>query len=168
MARVGQHQRVPVLAAEQVVELRLEPAEPDVVEPDVAEQRRHQLAVRVVTAALVAEPDAIEVEGVSAQEARRLRLIFAREGAPAEAAAAPSVAISGFSFQPASLEVAAGTTVTWENEDGAPHTATSSDGTFDSGRLSTGYTFEWTFDTAGSFAYACAIHPSMTGTIVVS
>jgi plastocyanin len=103
----------------------------------------------------------------TSQEARRLRLVLKRP-AVAAAAAAPFVAISGFSFQPASLDVSAGSTVSWENQDGAPHTVTASDGAFDSGSLSSGGTFDFTFAEAGTYAYACAIHPSMTGSIVVS
>ena len=83
-------------------------------------------------------------------------------------AATPFVAISGFSFQPASLEIAAGATVTWENQDAAPHTVTAVDGSFDSGQLLSGASFDATFEQPGTFDYACAIHPSMTGTIVVS
>jgi plastocyanin len=110
--------------------------------------------------------DTILTDGATTQEARRLRLIFKREGAVAPPAR-PLVSITGFSFQPATLETDAGATVRWENQDGAAHTVTSSDGTFDSGRLSSGDSFEFTFGTAGTFAYACAIHPSMVGTVVV-
>ena len=63
------------------------------------------------------------------------------------------------------LTVKAGTTVTFMNEDGAPHTATG-DG-WDTGRLNRGDSKDVTFDTAGTFAYVCAIHPSMKGTITV-
>ena len=85
----------------------------------------------------------------------------------APAAGGDAVAIKDFAFAPASLTVAAGSTVTWTNEDGAAHTATADDGSFDSGSLATGATFSQTFDTAGSFPYKCAIHPNMTGTIEV-
>jgi plastocyanin len=47
------------------------------------------------------------------------------------------------------------------------HSATAGDGSFDSGVLSPGATFTRTFDEAGTFAYGCVIHPTMTGTIVV-
>jgi len=87
-------------------------------------------------------------------------------GADAQGAAA--VAIVDFAFQPASLEVTAGTTVTWTNSGAATHTVTADNGAFDSGRLAPGATFSQTFDTAGTFTYHCDIHPQMTGTIVVS
>ncbi|GMU41395.1 MAG: hypothetical protein AMXMBFR23_22610 [Chloroflexota bacterium] len=55
----------------------------------------------------------------------------------------------------------------WTNGDApTPHTATSADGLFDSGNL-TGTPFRHTFTAAGTFAYACRLHPSMTGTITV-
>ena len=79
-----------------------------------------------------------------------------------------AVSIVDFAFQPASLEVPVGTTVTWTNAGAAPHTVTADDGAFDSGELAPGASFSQTFDTAGSFAYHCEIHPNMTGTIVVT
>ena len=68
---------------------------------------------------------------------------------------------------PASLDIAVGTTVTWTNNDGAPHTVTADDGSFDSGNLDQGATFSFTFETAGTFSYICKIHPSMTAVITV-
>ena len=85
-----------------------------------------------------------------------------------EAQDSGAVSIVDFAFEPASLEVATGTTVTWTNNGQARHTATADDGTFDSGRLQSGETFSFTFNTPGTFAYHCEIHPEMTGTIVVT
>ena len=90
--------------------------------------------------------------------------------APSEAPAAgggDAVTIKNFAFGPASLSVAAGTTVTWTNDDTAAHTATADDGTFDSSSIAPGATFSQTFDTAGTFAYHCSIHPNMTAPIEV-
>jgi amicyanin len=77
-----------------------------------------------------------------------------------------------FAFSPASLTIKAGTTVTWKNTTAAPHTVTSDDGkSFDSGSANPiapqSGTFSFTFTTAGTFAYHCAIHPFMKATIVV-
>jgi plastocyanin len=83
-------------------------------------------------------------------------------------AQAQAVAIVDFAFDPATLEVPVGTTVTWTNQGAAPHTVTADDGTFDSGTLQPGGTFSMTFDTPGTFTYHCEIHPSMTATIVVT
>jgi plastocyanin len=80
-----------------------------------------------------------------------------------------AVTISGFAFSPASITVPVGTTVTWTNKDAAPHTITSDDGTtFDSGNLANGATYSFTFTKAGTFAYHCAIHSSMKGTVIVT
>lgn len=78
-----------------------------------------------------------------------------------------AIAIEGFAFGPAELTVPAGTTVTWTNNDGAPHTVTADDGSFGSENLATGDTFSFTFDTPGTYTYHCEIHPSMTATITV-
>lgn len=76
------------------------------------------------------------------------------------------VPIEGFAF-PAVIAVDVGTVVRWQNLDPAPHTVTASDGAFDSGQVQAGGSFELTFDAPGEYAYACLIHPSMTGTISV-
>jgi plastocyanin len=72
-----------------------------------------------------------------------------------------------FSFQPPSLSVPVGTGVTFRNDDGEAHTFTADSGAFDSGVLSGGQSFNFTFGTAGTFTYHCNIHSSMRGTIVV-
>lgn len=79
------------------------------------------------------------------------------------------VQIENFSFNPPTLNVPAGTTVTWVNHDDEPHTATSSANprTFASPPLDTGDTFSFTFSTPGTYPYFCAIHPHMVGTIIV-
>jgi plastocyanin len=85
----------------------------------------------------------------------------------AQAQNAVSVSIVNFAFEPASVEVPVGGTVTWTNNGGAPHTVTADDGAFDSGELAPGASFSQTFDAAGTFAYHCNIHPQMTGTVNV-
>lgn len=86
----------------------------------------------------------------------------------APSAGGSAVSIANFSFQPSAITVAVGTTVTWTNNDTAGHTVTADDGSFKSDRLGTGSTFSQTFATAGTFAYHCSIHSSMTGTITVT
>ena len=85
-----------------------------------------------------------------------------------DAASGDAVQIVDFNYKPANLQVKAGTTVTFTNEDGFAHTATAKDKSFDSGNLEEGGTFEHTFDEAGTFDYICAIHNSMTGKVTVS
>lgn len=77
-----------------------------------------------------------------------------------------SVSIKNFAFNPASLTVKVGTTVTWVNNDSTPHQIKS--GTFNSNIMSNGQTFQFTFSSAGEYNYSCAIHPSMQGKIVVT
>jgi plastocyanin len=84
------------------------------------------------------------------------------------AAATASVMMKNIKFDPDSLTVAAGTTVTWTNEDSVAHTVTSDDGLFDSGNINKGDTFSYTFDKPGTYDYHCTLHPpNMIGTVVV-
>ena len=80
------------------------------------------------------------------------------------------VTIADSSFSPSKIEVKAGTTVTWTNNDAVPHTVTSTrsddvdsatSGLFDSGTLQTGESFSYTFTKAGDYPYECTIHASM-------
>ncbi|HMC43876.1 MAG TPA: cupredoxin family copper-binding protein [Caballeronia sp.] len=87
----------------------------------------------------------------------------------AQATPATTVVIDNFSFSPAQLSVAAGSTVTWENHDDMPHTIVN-DATpreFKSAPLDSGENFSQTFSKPGTYKYFCSIHPHMTGTIVV-
>lgn len=72
-----------------------------------------------------------------------------------------------FAFVAASLDVSAGTRVTWTNDDPAPHTVTADGGAFDSKQLDPGASFSVVLDTPGAFAYHCEIHPTMVGTVLV-
>lgn len=82
--------------------------------------------------------------------------------------AALSVNITGFQFQPATVNVGVAGTVEWTNLDSAPHTATAVNGSFDTGTLSQGQSSaSISFPTAGRFEYRCAIHSSMRGTVIV-
>jgi len=79
-----------------------------------------------------------------------------------------TVSIQDFSFSPAQMTVAPGTTVTWTNKGPSPHTTTADDGTWDSGKLQQGEDFSFTLDKPGTYTYHCSIHPEMTATIKVS
>ncbi|MBI2328714.1 MAG: cupredoxin family copper-binding protein [Chloroflexi bacterium] len=78
-----------------------------------------------------------------------------------------AVKISGFAFLPATVTISAGTTVTWIHDDSPPHTVSSRDAVFDSGILSRGATFSYTFTRDGTFEYRCKIHSYMTAKIIV-
>jgi amicyanin len=83
-------------------------------------------------------------------------------------AADVQVKIANFTFDPPTLTVKAGTTVTWVNADDIPHVVSEKDGKFRSPALDTDDKFSQTFSTAGTVEYFCAIHPHMTGKIVVT
>jgi plastocyanin len=84
-------------------------------------------------------------------------------------ASSPTVILRGIAFNPARLTVKAGQDVVWSWDDGGvTHTATADDGSFDSGRMTSG-TYRHTFDHPGEFRYHCQIHPQqMMGTVVVT
>ena len=86
---------------------------------------------------------------------------------PGSSGSTASVTIDNFAFTPATLNVALGSTVTWRNAQGVPHTVTGDASEFDSAELPQDAEFSQSFDTAGEFAYHCEIHPNMKGTVVV-
>jgi plastocyanin len=105
-----------------------------------------------------------------------LLLTAAGTGNPSSAFAAPAdsqgateavVKIDNFSFLPATLTVAVGTTVRWTNHDDIPHSVVSDDKIFKSKALDTDDQFTYTFTKPGTYGYFCGIHPKMTAKIVV-
>jgi amicyanin len=83
-------------------------------------------------------------------------------------AAASAVSIANFTFDPPSLTVRAGSTVTWTNKDDIPHgIAWTNNASKRSQALDTNDSTSFTFTTPGTYQYFCYIHPHMTGTIVV-
>jgi plastocyanin len=76
--------------------------------------------------------------------------------------------IQASAFNPDKITVTAGTTITWTNKDGVVHTVTSDAGLFDSGNIGANGTFSHKFSTAGTFLYHCALHTTMTGSVVVN
>ena len=82
-------------------------------------------------------------------------------------AGAARVAINNFMFEPAQLTIAAGQSVTWSNDDGAPHGVQFKDGTPGQELLLPGQTFSHVFAAAGVFDYACSVHPYMTARVTV-
>jgi plastocyanin len=81
---------------------------------------------------------------------------------------ANQVFIQGMAFNPASITVTAGTTITWTNKDAISHTVTSDSNAFNSGTVKSGATFSFTFATAGTYSYHCTIHPSMVASVTVN
>jgi plastocyanin len=81
-----------------------------------------------------------------------------------------SVSIVDFAFNPDSLAVDSGATVTWRNNGAVQHTVTSDTGTvkvLDSPFLSSGATYQHTFNTKGKFNYHCSIHTQMKASVTV-
>jgi nitrite reductase (NO-forming) len=84
-----------------------------------------------------------------------------------------SSTLSEGAYDPNPVQVSAGGTVTWINDDAQPHTATSGenaapDGKFDSGILAARKSFSYTFAEAGEYPYYCMLHPNMVGTVSVT
>jgi len=75
--------------------------------------------------------------------------------------------LTSTTFAPDAVDVSAGATVTWTNNDGVSHTSTSDAGVWDSGIVQPGGQFSVSFPTAGTYRYHCLIHPGMIGTVVV-
>jgi plastocyanin len=78
-----------------------------------------------------------------------------------------SVSIVDNAFGSTSITVEAGSTVTWTNNGSNNHTVTADDGSFGSGTLGSGGSYSFTFNSPGTYAYHCEIHPSMTAQVVV-
>jgi plastocyanin len=76
------------------------------------------------------------------------------------------VEITAMRFEPALIQVAVGDTVRWTNVDLVPHTATSREGTFDSGDLPPGSFWAVVVAHGGILDYTCRYHPVMKGSIV--
>jgi len=88
-------------------------------------------------------------------------------GARAHAAEGNEIVIQNFAFEPATLTIKVGEKVTWVNKDEEPHTATATDKRFASKTLDTGDQFSTEFKAPGTYKYYCALHPKMTGQIIV-
>ena len=121
------------------------------------------IAVLVFAAIAVAQPAVVPAEPTAPTESTT----------PAENTTPPApndtttVEMRNNAFNPAQLNVAPGTTVTFVNNDTEPHTATADNGLFDTGVLEPGYSFDVFFDGVGTVTYHCELHPDMQGSIVV-
>jgi plastocyanin len=92
---------------------------------------------------------------------------------PTAAAGTPAQIIScaGFAgcFSPNPIRVTVGSTLSWTNTTAPPHTATADNGAWDTGTIASGgSSAAVSFNTVGTFAYHCAIHPTMHGAVIVS
>jgi len=131
----------------------------------------NRLVLAVALLALLAGALAASACGGSKEKATPAATSPAGTPKTTQAAATPgaqgaSVEIKNFAFEPKTVTIKVGQTVTWTNQDSVAHTV-AGDGGIDSGDLSKGKSYSKTFDTAGTFNYHCSIHPSMTGQVIV-
>jgi len=93
---------------------------------------------------------------------------MATPAASADSASDVMVDITDFAFNEASVTIPVGGSVTWTNNDSAPHTATAQDrDVLQTGTLNQGESFTQVFDTPGTYEYFCEFHPNMSGTVIV-
>jgi plastocyanin len=85
----------------------------------------------------------------------------------ADSGAVIKAAIRQLVYAPARIEIAAGTTIEWKNDDPLAHTVTADNGAFDSGNIDPGQTWRRRFDTPGTYDFHCTPHPFMKGVVVV-
>ena len=95
--------------------------------------------------------------------------LLVASGAPAAPPAAPQVkvTIENYHFVPATLEIAAGTSIIWTNKDDDAHTVMDASGAFRSDALDEGQSYTYTFAKPGTYRIGCSMHPQMMETIVV-
>ncbi len=118
------------------------------------------LSFLIVPAAMAAAYRKVEVPtSLTANKPLELAQVSAQPNA--------TVKIHNFKFTPAILKIGVGETVKFINEDEEPHTVTAQDGAFDSKAMDTDQSWTHTFTKNGTFAYICAIHPFMKGTVTV-
>ena len=129
----------------------------------------HTASLAVITATLVAVGCSSDAEPAAAptEEAEATAAPEAETPAPDAASDGPTIQIEGFAFS-ALDPVAPGTEIAVANLDGAQHTLTADDGSFNTGGLDGGATIAITAPAApGTYAFVCNIHPSMAGSLTV-
>lgn len=92
---------------------------------------------------------------------------LAASAASAAEARTAIIEIRGMKFEPATLTIAAGTRVTWVNDDTMPHTVADKGHVFRSAALDVKDQYSFTFATPGDFTYFCTLHPFMVGRVIV-
>jgi len=106
--------------------------------------------------------------GTPAMTRSASRATVASATAHAAAMQKTAITIRNFAFEPATLNVAAGSKVVWINRDDEPHLVASAGGQFPaSPALDTDDSYAAVFAKPGTYTYFCTIHPHMVGTIIV-
>ena len=93
--------------------------------------------------------------------------VLLRQTAAATDKDGAKVSIVNFAFTPGEVTIAPGESVTWTNDDGAPHGLEFHDGAEGTDLLLPGASFSRRFDKPGTYDYNCSVHPYMTGRVVV-
>jgi len=88
-------------------------------------------------------------------------------GAQPAPAPGPRIEIRGHKYNPVTVTVPAGTTITWVNHDDEVHTVVSTTRAFASPAVETDETYSYTFRKPGAYTYFCTLHPLMTATVIV-
>lgn len=140
------------------------PLAPRVPAPPSAEPARPPLSLTPGTALVIA--------AMTALLSALLGSTFApvKLGATTRVAAAHySVQMANYAFAPASITVDEGDTITWTNQDTAPHTVTTTSGPerLSSPYLSKGQSWSYTFTAPGTYEYYCTVHPDMRAQVIV-
>lgn len=134
------------------------PAQPEQPEQPPASSTEPARAPPPQTPVPAAAPAPQAQPATSARKGRRPK---------AHAATPGSVTIKDFSYGPAAVTVTAGDSVTWTNNGPTRHSATASNGSFDTGLLAKGKSASHTFTQAGDVSYVCSLHAFMHGTVHV-
>ncbi len=95
-------------------------------------------------------------------------LVLTGASQPATTAVTKAVNITSTAFKPATVKIATGDSVKWTNKDTKNHQVVSNTGAFVSAVLAPGKAYSHTFNTAGTYRYHDALHPALTGKVVVS
>ena len=114
----------------------------------------------------VVDPPSGKTSTIAVGNAPR-KVVVLPVAAAGAAAGGAKVSIANFAFAPAEITVAPGATVTWSNDDGAPHGLAYNDSAKGTDVLLPGASFSRTYDKPGSYEYACAVHAYMTGKVTV-
>ncbi|HEY6836703.1 MAG TPA: cupredoxin domain-containing protein [Gaiellaceae bacterium] len=96
-----------------------------------------------------------------------LALVLGGAARPA-ATATKAVNITATAFKPASVTIKAGDIVKWTNKDTTNHQVVANNGAFASGAITANHSYSHTFNTAGTYKYHDALHPALTGKVVVT
>ena len=90
------------------------------------------------------------------------------QAAPLASATPLSVTIDKDGFHPSTLRIFPGQFVAWNNIDSKPHTATASDGSWDTGEIGPGHSESMQFFEPGKWEYVCGFDPTLRAVLIVA